>query len=75
MLNAAEMKPIGDMGYNSSATVHCVGEAMCRVFADRANLWEALTVTRSNVERYYARGAGACQSNSSLLMSSSTGTG
>ena len=36
LLNAAEMKPIGDMGYNASATVHYIGEAMRRVFADRA---------------------------------------
>ena len=36
LLNAAERKPIGKMGYNSSATVHYVGEAMRRVFADRA---------------------------------------
>jgi len=36
LLNAAEMEPIGEMGYNSSATVHYIGEAMRRVFADRA---------------------------------------
>jgi gamma-glutamyltranspeptidase/glutathione hydrolase len=36
LLNAAEMKPIGEMGFNSSATVHYIGEAMRRVFADRA---------------------------------------
>ncbi|MFB6249564.1 MAG: gamma-glutamyltransferase [Salinibacter sp.] len=36
LLNAAEMKPIGEMGFNSSATVHYLGEAMRRVFADRA---------------------------------------
>jgi gamma-glutamyltranspeptidase/glutathione hydrolase len=36
LLNAAEMKPIGEMGYNASATVHYIGEAMRRVFADRA---------------------------------------
>ena len=36
LLNAAEMKPIGEMGYNSSATVHYIGEAMRRTFADRA---------------------------------------
>jgi len=36
LLNAAERKPIGDMGYNASATVHYVAEAMRRVFADRA---------------------------------------
>jgi gamma-glutamyltranspeptidase/glutathione hydrolase len=36
LLNAAEQKPIGQMGYNSSATVHYVGEAMRRVYADRA---------------------------------------
>ena len=36
LLNAAEMKPIDRMGFNSSATVHYVGEAMRRVFADRA---------------------------------------
>ncbi|MFB6271831.1 MAG: gamma-glutamyltransferase [Salinibacter sp.] len=36
LLNAAEMKPIGKMGFNSSATVHYIGEAMRRVFADRA---------------------------------------
>jgi len=36
LLNAAEMKPIGKMGYNSSATVHYIGEAMRRTFADRS---------------------------------------
>jgi gamma-glutamyltranspeptidase/glutathione hydrolase len=36
LLNAAEMRPIGRMGFNSSATVHYLGEAMRRVFADRA---------------------------------------
>jgi len=36
LLNAAEMKPIGKMGFNSSSTLHYLGEAMRRVFADRA---------------------------------------
>ncbi|WP_103027457.1 gamma-glutamyltransferase [Salinibacter altiplanensis] len=36
LLNAAEMKDIGRMGFNSSATAHYLGEAMRRVFADRA---------------------------------------
>jgi len=36
LLNAAEMKPIGRMGFNSSATVHYIGETMRRVYADRA---------------------------------------
>jgi gamma-glutamyltranspeptidase/glutathione hydrolase len=36
LLAAAEMKPIGEMGFNSSATVHYIGEAMRRTFADRA---------------------------------------
>jgi gamma-glutamyltranspeptidase len=36
LLNAAERKPIGEMGFNSSSTVHYVGETMRRVFADRA---------------------------------------
>ena len=36
LLNATEMKPIGQMGFNSSATVHYIGEAMRRVYADRA---------------------------------------
>ena len=36
LLNAAEMRPIAEMGFNSSATVHYLGEAMRRVFADRA---------------------------------------
>jgi gamma-glutamyltranspeptidase/glutathione hydrolase len=36
LLNAAEMRPIGEMGFNSSATVHYLGEAMRRVYADRA---------------------------------------
>jgi len=36
LLNAAERKDITDMGYNSSATAHYLGEAMRRVFADRA---------------------------------------
>lgn len=36
LLNAAEMKNIDRMGFHSSATVHYVGEAMRRVFADRA---------------------------------------
>ncbi len=36
LLNAAERKPIGKMGFNSSRTVHYIGEAMRRTFADRA---------------------------------------
>ncbi len=36
LLAAAEQKPIGEMGFNSSATVHYIGEAMRRTFADRA---------------------------------------
>ena len=36
LLHAAERKDIGAMGHNSSATVHYLGEAMRRVFADRA---------------------------------------
>lgn len=36
LLNAAERKDIDRMGFNSSATVHYLGEAMRRVFADRA---------------------------------------
>jgi len=36
LLNAAEMKPIGEMGYNSSTTVHYIAEAMRRVYADRS---------------------------------------
>ena len=36
LLNAAERKNIDRMGFNSSATVHYLGEAMRRVFADRA---------------------------------------
>ena len=36
LLAAAEMKPIGKMGFNSSDTVHYIGEAMRRTFADRA---------------------------------------
>ena len=36
LLNAAEMKDIDQMGFNSSATAHYLGEAMRRVFADRA---------------------------------------
>jgi len=36
LLNAAERKPIGPMGFNSSSTVHYIGESMRRVFADRA---------------------------------------
>ena len=36
LLNAAERKDIGAMGFNSSRTVHYLGEAMRRVFADRA---------------------------------------
>jgi len=36
LLAAAEQKPIGKMGFNSSATVHYIGEAMRRTFADRA---------------------------------------
>ena len=36
ILHAAEMKDIGAMGYNSSSTAHYLGEAMKRVFADRA---------------------------------------
>ncbi|MFP4227738.1 MAG: gamma-glutamyltransferase [Salinivenus sp.] len=36
LLNAAEMKDIDRMGFNSSATVHYLGEAMRRVYADRA---------------------------------------
>ena len=36
LLNAAEMRDIDQMGFNSSATAHYIGEAMRRVFADRA---------------------------------------
>ena len=36
LLNAAEMRPIGEMGFNSSATVHYIAETMRRVYADRA---------------------------------------
>ena len=36
LLNAAERKDISQMGFNSSATAHYLGEAMRRVFADRA---------------------------------------
>jgi len=36
LLNAAERKPIGNMGFNSSSTIHYIGESMRRVFADRA---------------------------------------
>jgi gamma-glutamyltranspeptidase/glutathione hydrolase len=36
LLHAAEMKPIGEMGYNASATIHYIGEAMRRVYADRS---------------------------------------
>ena len=36
LLNAAERKPIDEMGFNSSRTVHYLGEAMRRVYADRA---------------------------------------
>jgi len=36
LLNAAEQKPIAEMGFNSSATVHYVAETMRRVYADRA---------------------------------------
>lgn len=36
LFHAAEMKDIGRSGYNSSATIHHIGEAMRRAFADRA---------------------------------------
>ncbi len=36
LLSAAEQKPIADMGFNSSATTHYLGEAMRRTFADRS---------------------------------------
>ncbi len=36
LLNAVEPYDLGEMGYNSSATVHLMGEAMRRVYADRA---------------------------------------
>jgi len=36
LLNAAEERDVDAMGYKSSATVHYLGEAMRRVFADRA---------------------------------------
>ncbi len=36
LLNAAERKPIEKMGFNSSSTVHYLGETMRRVYADRA---------------------------------------
>jgi gamma-glutamyltranspeptidase/glutathione hydrolase len=36
LLHAAERKDIEAMGFNASATVHYLGEAMRRVFADRA---------------------------------------
>ena len=36
MLAAVEPYDVGDLGFNSSATVHLMGEAMRRAFADRA---------------------------------------
>lgn len=36
LLNAVETHDIREMGYNASATVHLMGEAMRRVYADRA---------------------------------------
>jgi gamma-glutamyltranspeptidase/glutathione hydrolase len=36
LLHALEPYDLGDMGFNSSATVHVMGEAMRRVYADRA---------------------------------------
>jgi gamma-glutamyltranspeptidase/glutathione hydrolase len=36
MLNAVEPYNLGAMGFNSSATVHLLGESMRRAFADRA---------------------------------------
>lgn len=36
LLNAVEPYDIREMGYNASATVHLMGEAMRRVYADRA---------------------------------------
>jgi gamma-glutamyltranspeptidase / glutathione hydrolase len=36
LLNAMEPYNIADMGHNSSATLHVMGEAMRRVYADRA---------------------------------------
>ncbi len=36
LLNAAEPYDVGAMGWNASATVHLMGEAMRRVYADRA---------------------------------------
>ena len=36
LLAAAETRPIGEMGFNSSATVHYLGEAMRRTYADRS---------------------------------------
>ncbi|WP_412070295.1 gamma-glutamyltransferase [Rubrivirga sp. IMCC43871] len=36
MLDAVEPFPVGGLGFNSSATVHLMGEAMRRSFADRA---------------------------------------
>ena len=38
LLNAAEPHDVRALGYNSSATVHLMGEAMRRVYADRA-MW------------------------------------
>lgn len=36
ILNAAEQRDIDKMGYKSSSTIHYLGEAMRRVYADRA---------------------------------------
>lgn len=36
LLNAVEPYDVGEMGFHSSATVHLMGEAMRRVYADRA---------------------------------------
>ncbi|NND70979.1 MAG: gamma-glutamyltransferase [Rhodothermales bacterium] len=36
LLNAVEPLPVSEMGFNSSATIHAMGESMRRVYADRA---------------------------------------
>ena len=59
LLAAAEQKPIGKMGFNSSATVHYIGEAMRRTFADRAK-WlgdpdHVMVPTQGLIQKDYVR--------------------
>jgi gamma-glutamyltranspeptidase/glutathione hydrolase len=79
LLNAAEMRDIEAMGYNSSRTVHYLGEAMRRVFADRAK-WlgdpdHVEVPTAGLVEKSYMRGRMASFDSTRVTPSDSVAAG